>query len=186
MSLHPCDVSVGVFIRGLTNLKAQLIKAEAHAGARGSDAAALLDARLAQDAGAGDVASDARYDLHTYTLAAQVHWAAEGARLAIARIVGARAIPAASGAKSFLDLHECIDATVANLREIAAADIEAGLRRTIVVEHRRRSVTTTGGQFLLAYAIPHFFYHVTTAYDILRSQGVRLTMGDLLGDWGSA
>jgi hypothetical protein len=184
VSLNPYDVSVGVFVRGLTNLKAQLMKAEAYAAASGSDAAVLLDARLAQDGRAGDVAIDAQYDLHTYTLAAQVHWAAEGAKLAIARMVGARAVPAASGAKSFLDLHQRIDATIADLRETAAADIEAGLGRAIVVEHRRGSVSTNGGRFLLAYAIPHFFYHVTTAYDILRSQGVPLTMGDFLGDWG--
>ena len=40
--------------------------------------------------------------------------------------------------------------------------------------------------FLLAFAIPHFFYHVTTAYGILRNQGERLTMGDFLGNWGAA
>lgn len=186
MSLNPYDVSVGVFVRGLTNLKAQLMKAEAYAAASGRDATLLLDARLAQDGRAGDVAGGAPYDLHTYTLAAQVHWAAEGARLAVARMVGARAVPAASGATSFSELHQRIDATIATLREVPAADLEAGVDRAIVVEHRRGAVSASGGRFLLAYAIPHFFYHVTTAYDILRSQGVPLTMGDFLGDWGSA
>lgn len=73
MSLNTCDVAVGVFVRGLTNLKAQLMKAEAHAAANGLDSASLLDARLAGNERTGDDASGARHDLHTYTLAAQVH-----------------------------------------------------------------------------------------------------------------
>jgi hypothetical protein len=47
-------------------------------------------------------------------------------------------------------------------------------------------MSSNGGQFLVAFAIPHFFYHVTTAYSILRSHGVPLTMGDFLGNWGTA
>jgi hypothetical protein len=184
--LNAYDLSAGVFVRGLTNLKAQLTKAEAHAAAGGTDEATLLEARLARDGQVGDVASDARYDLHTYTLAAQVHWAAEGARLAIAQLLGGRPVPSPSDAKSFSELHQRIDATVAYLRGIAPADLEAGLDRPIVLEHRRGSVSSNGGQFLLGYAIPHFFYHVTTAYGILRSQGVRLTMSDFLGNWGTA
>ena len=186
MSLNAYDLSAGVFVRGLTNLKMQLTKAEAHAAASGTDEATLLDARLARDGQAGDVARDAQYDLHTYTLAAQVHWAAEGARLAIAQVLGARPVPEASEEKCFSELHQRIDATIAYLRGIAATDLEAALGRPIVVEHRRGSVSSDGGQFLLAFAIPHFFYHVTSAYGILRSQGVRLTMGDFLGNWGTA
>src|SRR6476469_3385827 len=105
MSLNAYDLSAGVFVRGLTNLKAELTKAEAHAAAAGIDEAALLDARLASDA------SHPR-DLHGYTLAAQVHWAAEGARLAIAQLLGAQRVPAASDAKSFADLQKRLDATL--------------------------------------------------------------------------
>ncbi len=186
MPLNASDLSVGVFVRGLTNLKAQLVKAEAHAAASGGDAATWLDAQLARDGQAGDGAGDAQYDLHKYSLAAHVHWAAEGARLAIAQLLGTRPVPAASDAKSFADLHHRVDATIAYLRGIAATDLEAGLGRPIAVERRGRSVSSDGGQFLLAFAIPHFFYHVTTAYGILRGQGVPLTMGDFLGNWGAA
>jgi hypothetical protein len=186
MSLNAYDLSAGVFVRGLTNLKAQLTKAEAQVAASGRGEAALLDAQLAQGGPVDAAASSAPYDLHAYTLAAHVCWAAEGAKLAIARLLGERPAPAASDAKSFSDLHHRIDATIRYLREIAATDLEAGLGRTIVIEHRRGSVSSKGDQFLLAFAIPHFFYHVTTAYGILRSQGVRLTMGDFLGNWGAA
>jgi hypothetical protein len=186
MSLNAYDLSAGLFVRGLTNLKMQLTKAEDHAAASGSGEAALLDAQLAADGRLRGVGSDAPTDLHMYTLAAQVHWAAEGAKLAIAQLLGARPVPAANDAKSFADLHQRLDATIAYLREIAPSDLEAGLDRTIVIEHRRGSMRSSGGQFLVAFAIPHFFYHVTTAYGILRNQGVQLTMGDFLGNWGTS
>jgi len=184
MSLNAYDLSAGVFVRGLTNLKMQLTKAEDHAAASGRGETALLAAQLAAD-GRG-VGSDAPTDLHMYTLAAQVHWAAEGAKLAIAQLLGAPQMPAANDAKSFADLHHRLDATIAYLREIAPSDLEAGLGRTIMIEHRRGSTHSSGGQFLVAFAIPHFFYHVTSAYGILRNQGVRLTMGDFLGNWGTS
>jgi hypothetical protein len=177
MSLNAYDLSVGVFVRGLTNLNAQLAKAEAHAAASGRAEAALLDAKLA------DGPSPAPTDLHMYTLAAQVHWAAEGPKLAIARVLSVPAVPAANEAKSFADLHQRLDATIAHLRSIAPSDLEAGLDREIVIEHRGGSMRSSGGRFLIAFAIPHFFYHVTTAYGILRNQGVQLTMGDFLGNW---
>ena len=186
MSLSAYDLSAGVFVRGLTNLKTQLMKAEDHAAANGSGEAALLEARLAAEGRVLGVASDAPTDLHRYTLAAQVHWAAEGAKLAIAHLLGAPPAPAANDAKSFADLHQRLDATIAYLRATAPNDLEAGLDRTIVIEHRRGSMRSSGGQFLLAFAIPHFFYHVTTAYGILRNQGVQLTMGDFLGNWATS
>ena len=186
MSLNAYDSSAGLFARGLTNLKAQLTKAEVHAAASGIGEEALLGARLAAEEQVRSVASAAPGDLHMYTLAAQVHWAAEGARLAIAQLLGAPRVPAANEAKSFPELHRRLDETIAYLRGLAPSDLEAGLDRAIVIEHRRGSMRSSGGQFLLALAIPHFFYHVTTAYGILRNQGVPLTMGDFLGNWGTS
>lgn len=181
MSLNAHDLSVGVFLRGLTNLKMQLAKAEAHAVAKDRGETALLDARLAT--GQHGVAGDSSNDLHQYTLAAQVHWAAECARLAIARLLGAPAVPAASDAKTFADLHRRLDATIAHLREISPSDLEASLDRTVVSENRHGSTHSRGSQFLLAYAIPHFYYHLAAAYGILRHQDVELGMGDFLGNW---
>ncbi|HVX41965.1 MAG TPA: DUF1993 domain-containing protein [Gemmatimonadaceae bacterium] len=186
MALNAYDLSAGGFVRGLTNLNAQLAKAKIHVAASGLDEATLLQARLARDAQSGVVAGAAQHDLHKYTLAAHVHWAAEGARLAIARVLGARPAPTASDAKTFADLHQRIDGAIAYLRGIAASDLEAGLGRPIVIERSGGSVSSNGGQYLVAFAIPHFFYHVTTAYGILRNEGVPLTMGDFVGNWGVA
>ncbi len=178
--------SVGVFVRGLTNLKTQLMKAEDHAVAGSSGEAALLEASLAAEGPVRGVANAAGADLHLYTLAAHAHWASEGAKLAIAKLLGAPRVPAANDAKSFADLYHRLDATIAFLREIAPSELEAGLDREIVIEHRSGSMRSNGDRFLLAFAIPHFFYHVTTAYGILRNQGVKLTMGDFLGNWGAS
>jgi hypothetical protein len=158
-----------------------LTKAEAHAAASGSGDAALLAAQLAGDGRERGVASHAPADVHMFTLAAHVHWAAEGAKLAVAHLLGAPTVPTPHEATSFAELHERLEATIAYLREIALSELEAGLDRTIVIEHRRGSMSFSGGQFLLEFAVPHFYYHVTTAYGILRNQGVHLTMGDFLG-----
>ncbi len=185
MTLKAYDASVGVFVRGLTNLKTQLAKAEIYAADSGCGEAALLNARLVAEEDARGQNGDARKDLHMYSLAAQVHWAAEGVKLAIGQLLGAAAAPAVNDAKSFADLQRHLDATIAYLRESAPSALEAGLNGTIVIEHPRGSVSASGSQFVLAFAIPHFYYHVTSAYGILRNEGVPLTMGDFLGDWGA-
>ena len=181
MAVTAYDLSAGLFVRGLTNVNTQLTKAEEHAAARRSGDAAVLDAHLAIDGRGGGPAAPT--DLHLYPLAAHVHWAAEGARVAIARLLGAPAVPATNVATSFAALHQRLDATIADLRAIAPSDLEAGLERMIVIDDRRGAIRASGSQFLVAFAIPHFFYHVTTAYGILRTHGVPLTMGDFLGTW---
>ena len=55
-----------------------------------------------------------------------------------------------------------------------------------MIQLRRGSLSFSGSQFLLEYAIPHFFYHVTSAYGILHNQGVQLTMGDFVGNFARA
>ncbi len=180
------ELSAGLFVRGLTNLKSQSRKAEDHAAVTGSGEAALLGAQLAAAGRVRGIANDAPTDLHLYTFADQVHWAAEGARLAIARLLGGSAVPTSNSAESFADLHQRLDATIAHLEAIAPGDLEAGLDRAIVVEHRGGSTRASGVQFLVAFAIPHFFYHVTMAFAILRSHGVQLTMGDFLGNWATS
>jgi uncharacterized protein len=181
------DLSAGVFVRGLTNLKRQLTKAQHHAAATGSGEAALLDARLVAEGGVGGPGdpSTSPNDLHTYTLAAHVHWAAEGAKLAIAQLLDTPEAPAANDAASFAELDHRLDAAMAHLRKVPRSDLEAALDRSVVFEHRHGSVRSSGTRFLLAFAIPHFFYHVTNAYGILRNEGVPLTMGDFLGNWAS-
>jgi len=179
--LDPYELSAGLFVRGLTNLKTLLTKAE-HDVVDGSGETALLDARLA-GGGRETRADHAPRDVHMYTLAAQVHWAAEGAKLAIGLLLGLRLALAPNDAKSIADLRERLDATITYLQGIDRRELESGLDRTVVIEQPRGSMSSSGRQFLAAYAIPHFFYHLTAAYGILRNEGVKLTMGDFLGSW---
>lgn len=164
--LKAFDVSVAVFVRGLTSLKVLLSKAEAHAAAHGTDPASLLHAQLA----------DGMYDL-----AVQAHWASEGAKLAVARLLGVEATPLADAGRSFGELHQRIDAAIADLGAVDPEALEAGLDRTIELRHRGGSMTFRGDRFLTEYALPSFFFHLTTAYGILRHEGVPLQKGDFMG-----
>jgi hypothetical protein len=160
------DVSVGLFVRGLNNLKVLLTKGEAHASSHGRDPGSLLTARLADD---------------MYDLAVQAHWAGEGAKVAVQRLLGVTATPAAEGAKSFAELHERIDATIAYLGTVDPQALEAGLDRTIELLHRGGSMAFRGDRFLTEFAIPNFFFHLTAVYAILRHAGVPLQKGDFMG-----
>lgn len=155
------DASVGLFVRGLTNLDALLIKGEAHASPR-----SLLDARLADD---------------MYTLATQAHWASEGAKLAVHKLLGVESTPIAQEGKSFAELHARIDETLALLRAVDPAALEAGLERTIGLPIRGEIKQLRGDRFLLEFAIPSFYFHLTAAYAILRHEGVNVQKGDFLG-----
>jgi hypothetical protein len=160
------EVSVGVFVRGLTNLKVLLTKGEAHAASGGLTPDSLLKAELASD---------------MYGLAVQVHWATEGAKLAVERLLGLTTTPLAGEGKSFAELHERIDRTIAFLQTVDPEALEAGLNRTIELPHRGESKAFRGDRFLTEFAIPSFFFHFTAAYAILRHEGVPLQKGDFLG-----
>ena len=156
--LQAFDVSAGVFVRGLTNLKTLLTKGEAH----GTKVTASLVEGM-QD------------------LAAQVHWASEGSKLALDRALGVSQAPAPSGATTFADLHASIDGAIAYLEAIDPAALEAGLERTIELPVRGRTKTFRGDRFLIEFAVPNFFFHLTLAYAILRKEGVPLEKGDFMG-----
>lgn len=178
------ETSVGLFSRGLTNLKVLLKKGEAHASS-----ASLLDARLADD---------------MYTLATQAHWACEGAKLAIHKLmppsadidglrhgggavgtpqlVGIAQSPPAQEGKSFGELQSRIDETLALLAAVDRVALDAGLERTIGLPIRGKIHELRGDRFLLEFAIPNFYFHLTTAYAILRHEGVDVQKGDFLGE----
>ncbi len=156
--LKAFDVSAGMFLRGLTNLKTLLTKGEAHG--------TKLTASLAP--GMQD-------------LAAQVHWASEGSKLALDRVLGVSQAPAPASATTFADLHVSIDTAIAYLEAIDPAALEAGLDRAVELPVRGRTKTFRGDRFLIEFALPNFFFHLTIAYAILRKEGVPLEKGDFMG-----
>ncbi len=168
MPIATSDASVALFSRALRNLAVILRKAEQQAAERDLPVAELLQARL------GPAAPD------TLTLAEQVHWAAEGARRAVGRMTGVPDGGPVEEATSFAELHERIDAVLADLGSVPPEELEAGLSRAVELRTRGGVVRFTGDRFLLDYAIPHFTFHCTCAYTILRREGIALTMGDFL------
>ena len=157
--LQAFDVSAAVFVRGLTNLKTILTKGEAHG--------AKVTASLAE--GMQD-------------LAAQVHWASEGSKLALDRVLGLSEGPvAAAGAKTFADLQASVDGAIAYLEAVDPAALEAGLDRAIDLPVRGLTKSFRGDRFLIEFALPNFFFHLTIAYAILRNEGVPLEKVDFMG-----
>lgn len=169
MPITAYDASITQFVRALTSLKASLSKAEQQVTERGMSVAELLAARLAEPTP------------DMLNLASQVHWAAEGAKRAIERLTSIPISSTGDNATTFAELHERIDSAIALLKSLSVNDLEAGMSREIEVVNRRGTLRLAGDRFLIEFAIPHFFFHITCAYAILRNRGIQLTMADFLG-----
>ncbi len=167
MSLSMYTASVPVFQQLLSALAGVLAKAEAHATERKIEPAALLQARLFPD---------------MFALAKQVQVACDFAVSVSARLAGAE-IPAQEfGDQTFDDLQQRIAATLAFIGALDAARFEGSEAREIVLRPGTPKERRIGGQaYLLSYGLPQFFFHVTTAYDLLRHNGVEIGKKDFMG-----
>jgi uncharacterized protein len=168
MSISMYEASVPVFKRAFGNLSALLDKAEAHAKAEGIDLAELIDARLAPD---------------MYTLAGQVQGASDAAKSCAARLTGSENPSFPETEKTFPELHARIAKTVAFLNTFSPAQFDGSAERAITMNMQRQPVTLEGRTYLLTFSLPNFFFHVTTAYDILRSKGLAIGKMDYLGSF---
>ncbi|WP_394788196.1 DUF1993 family protein [Rhodoferax sp.] len=169
MSLSLYQASVPVFVQILGGLSGVLQKAEAHAADKKIDPNALLQARLYPD---------------MFPLTRQVQIAADFAKGAAARLAGVE-VPAYEDTEtSFADLQARIAKTLAFIHSVPVADIDAGSERSIVLRPGTPNEKTfLGNSYLLNYAFPNFFFHSTTAYDILRHNGVEIGKKDFVGKW---
>ena len=155
------------FAAMLRNLSALLDKAEAHAGARKIDPAALTTFRLYPD---------------MFPLTRQVQIACDTAKGAMARLAGAEIPKHEDSEKTFAELKARIAKTVAFIESVPAGKIDGADEREVTIRQRGQDVKLTGLQYLLAVAQPNFYFHVTTAYNILRHNGVELGKRDFLGN----
>jgi hypothetical protein len=153
--------SIPVFIRALDNLSAILKKGEAHAGS-----ASFIDARLAPD---------------MLTLAGQVQRASDAAKGAVARLGGVDNPSFPDTEKTFAELQARIKKTIDFLQGVKPAQIDGSEQKTIEMKAGGRELKFTGIDYLLGFALPNFFFHVTTAYAILRHKGVPIGKMDYLG-----
>ena len=160
------DTAVPVFDSMLRNLSTVLDKGAAHAAARGFDPAVLLQSRLAPD---------------MFPLTRQVQIASDAAKFGVARLTGAEAPKQADDETSFEQLKARIEATRAFVTGVPAAAFEGADTRRVEVPTRAATYAFDGRTFLLHWAMPNFYFHVVTAYDILRHNGVDIGKRDYLG-----
>ncbi|SFZ74284.1 DUF1993 domain-containing protein [Chitinimonas taiwanensis] len=166
MSLSMYQASVPVFVRLLGNLAEILRKAEADADARKIDASVFLNARLAPD---------------MFPLVRQVQIAADAAKSCAANLAGLPVPSYPDDETSFAELQARIAKTVDFIQGVSAEQIDGSEAREIVLKRRDKETRFLGQPYLLTYVYPNFFFHITTAYDILRHNGVQIGKRDYLG-----
>jgi uncharacterized protein len=160
------DLTVGQFSRGLINLKGVLQKGHAFADSKKVDFSVLLQTRLAPD---------------QFPLSRQIQIACDVAKTCCATLAGLPAPAMEDKEQTLEELMERIDRTLAFLQTINAEQFSNFEKRTFT-SARRPGLHLEGRDYLHQHAIPNFYFHMTTAYSILRSNGVELGKRDYLGD----
>lgn len=166
MALTMYQASVPVFIRGLRVLSTLIGKADAHAQAHQLAPTVLLDARLAPD---------------MLSLTGQIQRASDTAKLSGQRLSGVPAPRFEDTETSFDELQQRIAKTVAFLETLQPASFADAEERAVQLNFGDFKPTFKGDSYLLTFAIPNFFFHVTTAHDILRHNGLPIGKLDFLG-----
>jgi hypothetical protein len=167
LSLSILEASAGVFVPYLNNLAGLLDRAAAHAEARRIDPAILLSMRLSPD---------------MYNFAQQVDEALRHATTACALLAGCGAPASATTTIDVAELKRRIAAAIAFIEALSRPAIDAAADKEVVFTFKNGAMRTfTGRSLLLSFSSPQFFFHVTTAYDILRYAGVELAKKDFLG-----
>ena len=167
MTLSMHAASVPVFQQMLNALAGVLAKAESFATERKIEPDALLQARLFPD---------------MFPLARQVQIACDFASSVSARLAGEEVPAYEGGNQTFADLQQRIATTLAFIGGLDAARFEGSQDRELVLRPGTPKERRIGGQaYLLAYGLPQFFFHVTTAYDLLRHNGVVIGKKDYMG-----
>ena len=166
MSISIYQASVPVFERALKALDAVLDKAAAYAEARKFDSAIYVTTRLRPD---------------MLTFSRQVQTACDNAKNASARIAGVEAPRFEDNEATLGELKARIEKTLAFLAGLDPKAFDGAAERDIVFPVGPNKMKMKGDDYLLHYVTPNFYFHVTTAYDILRYSGVDIGKRDFLG-----
>jgi uncharacterized protein len=166
MSISMYQASLPVLVRGMTNLQVILGKAEAHAAEKQIDPSVLTNARLAPD---------------MLPLLRQVYIVSDTAKGCAARLAGVEAPKYDDVEQTFEELDARLQKTIDYLKEFNPQQIDGSEERPITLKMRVGPIEFTGLSYLLGFVLPNFYFHVTTAYDILRHNGVELGKLDYLG-----
>ncbi len=166
MALTMYDASVSVFLHNLKQLSHLLDKGLAHATATGIDPATLVNARLADD---------------MRPLSFQIQSASDASKLAVARVTGTKAPGFPDTETTFDELQARIAKTRAYLQGVPREAFAGAEERQFTMKVGPNEHEFAGQPYLLHFALPNFFFHVTTAYAILRHNGVDVGKRDYLG-----
>ena len=166
MTISMYQSSAPVFVKMLGNLKRILEKAAAHAQAKKIDESAFLAARLFPD---------------MLPFTSQIHIATDFARGTCARLVGAEPPSIESNEKSFAELISRVDRSIEYVNSLKAGEIDGSEGREIVRKVGGKEVKFTGQEYLLMFALPNFYFHMSMAYAMLRQGGVELGKMDFIG-----
>jgi hypothetical protein len=166
MAVSMYQASVPAFVQMLSSLAAILDKAEAHAAERKIDPGILLGWRLAPD---------------MFALARQVQIATDHAKGCCARLAGVEVPKYPDDETSFADLRARIARTIDFVRGFAPSDIDGSEDRDLTITAGTRELRFKGQQYLVSFALPNFYFHITTAYDILRQCGLPIGKRDFIG-----
>jgi hypothetical protein len=164
LSMH--RASIPVFVRGLRVLDGLLDKAQAHEAEAGLEPGSLIGARLAPD---------------MQTLGNQVQRASDTSRFSIERLTGRKAPALPDTETRYAELKARIAATTEFLNTVTPADLVGSEERGIPLKLGQTGTTLNGVDYLLQFSLPNFFFHITTAHDILRNNGVKIGKLDYLG-----
>jgi len=165
LALSLYDASIPVYLQMLKNLVAIVDKAEAHAKETGADVATWLEARLAPD---------------MHPLSRQFQMVSDAAKGGAARLAGIAPPSMPDVETSWAELRERLTRTIDFVASISREQVEGDETRTIELQLPGRTMTFTARDFLFTFSLPNFFFHVTTAYALLRAQGAPLGKMDFL------
>lgn len=166
MSITMHSASVPIFVRMLANLTTWLDKAEAHAAAKKFDTSVYLGTRLAPD---------------MLPFTKQIQIACDTVKFCVARLAGVEAPKFDDTETTLAELRERVNATIAYVKSVPAAQIDGSEDKDITIPRRDGSMVMKGEAYLKHYVLPNTFFHLTTAYALLRHNGVDLGKVDYLG-----
>ena len=166
MKISMYQASAPRFANTLRNLSAILDKAQAHADAKKADPAVLCGCRLIAD---------------MFPLARQVQVACDTAKGAVARLAGIEMPKHEDFEQTPAELKQRIAKTIDFILSVKPEAIDGSEEKEIVLKLGGKETRFSGLQYLLNHAYPNFYFHVTTAYNILRANGVDIGKRDYIG-----
>ena len=166
MSITMHSASAPIFISMLGNLGVWLDKAEAHATAKKFEPGVYLSARLAPD---------------MLPLTNQIQIACDSAKFLVARLAGIEAPKFDDAEASLAELRARVNATIEFIRSVPADSIDGTEDKDVTLPRRSGPIVMKGEAYLKHLALPNFYFHLTTAYALLRHNGVELGKTDFLG-----